>query len=284
MSFDRATHKPLQLVASLSIIFCGVALPLSNNTRANIAIGSVLTTAGGVLLADSLSLRGKRMRAEGAIAPQRTGNTLHTGGNKLGADERSPRPEPVTTADNTGKNEAIVNCPDCSARQKIQLSVGAGSSAVLICENCGQRFHAHRNGKGVPFTRSWGAHSTDSSAAAEPPKLAEPSTHECDTACPQCNHPIHLRFGENAIAERYCLNCGEFIVANRQGEIVSSVHKPLIEAAPPEENDGRNRLRCPEHGDNARNFMKINNRRFAICQSGQHLIYAEMTVDELRSE
>ncbi len=165
------------------------------------------------------------------------------------------------------KSDAVnisVNCPDCGERSSVKLGPSKGDSAMGWCQECHQRFHAHRGNNNDVYTKSWG-----SSYSNELPRTSSVSCPECSVTIPYAIKPFQDK------VERYCISCKKVrVVIDKAGEIVKSEtvepivsnYEPVSPTAP--------YFRCPECNSTT-TFLKDDElNAYGACHQCRRLVIA----------
>lgn len=167
-----------------------------------------------------------------------------------------------------GTQSEMVRCPSCSGELTVHLGVHPGATMMPSCRTCGTRFYVHRGRDGGFFTR------------LPPPQLARSMAPQLqgrafEVVCPNisCNKIIPINIPENTgSVTRFCVYCGHRVTVDPSGQITGHDTRPLVRST---EIIGMNvgTAYCPEHNFMAKTFTRLENRIFAVCVPGDHLVY-----------
>jgi len=161
-------------------------------------------------------------------------------------------PRPLVTA----------NCPNCAKATRFPIGQRKGDSAMPTCENCGSRFHAHRQGDGEIFTRNPGSH-----------RLV--ALREIEVACPACGRAIALRVAEDEEEPkvRFCFSCyTRLVIDPAESSVVrynpAEVHETRMIGS--QENKAGSRgtkavLECSGCERPVTSFLRNDDGVFAVC-------------------
>lgn len=157
-------------------------------------------------------------------------------------------------------------CPHCLHTSQFVIGTSIGSSAMPQCAECNHKFHAHRQSDGTVKTKAPGGS----------------SRVEKKITCGECGLLFSTRLPPlGSIAERFCVQCGNRVRIQSDGDIVNSQKMEIIASDAVSVSDGQTELHCPVHGQNARRFFRSGNSSIAVCspfQAESHLLrYTEAT-------